>query len=231
MRRLRSLAFPLAILTLSVVPVRADEPAPALPPPPGAGPRVRLVTRVIDVLPAVAARWRDEATPAWRALDGAEVARLLERQAENVITSADTDVALEQRSTLEVLHRSSYVADYDVETSMGTTVANPIVQTVVAGTVLDVVPTESGDRLLLALEIRHTWVPPIRTERVEVAGAGREVTVQHPEVVGRTWQGTLRVPRGGHLLLLGAEGLPSQGGRSRLLLVTATRVEEALPPR
>jgi hypothetical protein len=241
MNLLRTLALPLAVLSLAVVPVRADEPSPAerapvprpvapdVPPLAGEGPRVRLVTRVIDVVAGVAARWRSPTTPAWRVLTGAEVARLLERQNENVITSADTQVLIDQRSTLEVLHKTAYVADYDVEVSMGDYIADPIVKTVVAGTVLDTVPSGSADRIVLRLKLQHTWLLPMRTECVSAHGS--EVKIQFPEVAGRTWQGEVSVPRGGHLLLLGAEGLPSENAKARLLLVTPTLVPEAAPSK
>jgi hypothetical protein len=226
MSLLRSLALPVAVLSLSVVPVRADEPPPAPPAPSGAGPHVRLVTRVIDVAPDVAARWRDATHPAWRALTEAEAARLLARQSANVVTSAYAEAAPGQRSTLKVLSKTSYIADFDVEVGgMGSCVANPIVKEVVAGTVLDVVPRASE---VLEVVVKHTWVPPIRAERTSLASnAFTEVTIQHPEIAGRTWQGEVSVPRGGHLLLQGAEGFPGANGTARLLLVTPTFVPAA----
>jgi hypothetical protein len=242
MHPLRTLALPLAVLSLSVVPVRADEPAPDqaptprrvapdLPPPSGGGPAVRLVTRVIDVAPDVAARWRDPAHPAWRALTDAEATRLLARQKENVVSTSSSAVLPEQRATLEVLTNTSYISDYDVEISgMASNIANPIVKQVAAGTVLELTPIGSGSSLLLAVELQHTWIPPIRTERVGMASpALPEVTIQYPEIAGRTWQGDVSVPRGGHLLLLGAEGLPGANGTARLLLVTPTVVSEPPP--
>jgi hypothetical protein len=230
MRLVRSLALPFAVVALAVVPVRADEPPREVPAPPAAGPRVRLVTRVIDVVPDVAARWRDAAHPSWRALTEAEAARLLERQSENVVTSADVEAAFGQRSTLEVLNKTSYIADFDVEASMGDYIADPIVKQVVAGTVLDVETTRGWDeRLLLAIEVRHTWIPPIRMECVRLAGSPQEVAIQFPELAGRTWQGEVSVPRGGHLLLQGAEGFPGANGTARLLLVTPTVLPEDAP--
>ncbi|HKX45318.1 MAG TPA: hypothetical protein VJP77_01245, partial [Planctomycetota bacterium] len=109
------------------------------------------------------------------------------------------------RANLSVLNQVAYVADYDVEIATGSAIADPIIQVVEEGVVLDVRPTVSADRRYITLEMRPTvaeLVRPIREFQTSIALLGT-VTIQLPELDIQRVRTTVPIPDGGTVLLGG----------------------------
>ena len=110
-----------------------------------------------------------------------------------------------QRAHLTVLNEIAYVKDFDVEIAQAAVIADPIVDKVREGVVLDVRPIVSHDRRYVTLVLRPTvatLVRPIRTFTTSLA-VGAAVTFQLPELRKETVNTTVMVPDGGTLLLAG----------------------------
>ena len=72
------------------------------------------------------------------------------------ITSPRITVYNTQRANVQVLNQVSYVQDYEVEIAQNSNIANPVVQTIQDGIVLDVRPVVSQNRKYVTLELRPT---------------------------------------------------------------------------
>jgi Flp pilus assembly secretin CpaC/tetratricopeptide (TPR) repeat protein len=117
-----------------------------------------------------------------------------------------------QRATLEVLNKIAYVADYEVEIAQAANIANPVIQYVVEGVVLDVKPVVSADRRFITLELRPTLaelVRPIPTFATSLAsGPGpvstnSQVIIQTPKLRKSSVRTTVTMPDCATLLLGG----------------------------
>lgn len=113
-----------------------------------------------------------------------------------------------QRANVQVLNQVSYVADYEVEIAQAAAIANPVVQTILDGIVLDVKPVVSADRRYINLELRPTVATltrPIATFSTTLAAstANAPVVIQLPELRVSRVRTTVNMPDGGTLLLGG----------------------------
>jgi tetratricopeptide (TPR) repeat protein len=119
-----------------------------------------------------------------------------------------------QRATLEVLNKVAYVADYDVEIAQAANIANPIIQYVVEGVVLDVKPVVSADRRFVTMELRPTTaelVRPIPTFATSLASGptgvpvstNSQVILQTPKLRKSSVRTTVTMPDCATLLLGG----------------------------
>ncbi|MEZ6196079.1 MAG: hypothetical protein R3F20_10200 [Planctomycetota bacterium] len=123
----------------------------------------------------------------------------------NTVTAPNLLVYNTQRANLTVLNEVSYIKDYDVEIAQASVIADPIVDKVREGTVLDVRPIVSHDRRFITLELRPTvatLVRPIRQFTTNLA-VGSAVTIQLPELRKQSVSTTVVVPDQGTLLLGG----------------------------
>ncbi len=123
----------------------------------------------------------------------------------NTVTAPKLMVYNTQRAHLMVLNEVAYVKDFDVEIAQAAVIADPIIDKVREGVVLDVRPIVSHDRRYVTLELRPTvatLVRPIRTFTTQLAN-GSAVTLQLPELRKQAINTTVVVPDGGTLLLGG----------------------------
>ncbi len=126
------------------------------------------------------------------------------------ITAPRITVYNTQRANVSVLNQVSYVQDYEVEIAQASNIANPVVQTILDGVVLDVRPVVSADRRFVTLELRPTVAVlqrPIATFSTSLAsgpiGANAPVILQIPELRVSRVRTTVSMPDSGTLLLGG----------------------------
>ncbi len=123
----------------------------------------------------------------------------------NQVTAPSLMVYNTQRANLTVLNEVSYVKDYDVEIAQASVVADPVIDKIREGIVLDVRPIVSHDRRFVTLELRPTvatLIRPIRNFQTQL-GVGAAVTLQMPELHKESVNTTVVMPDGGTLLLGG----------------------------
>jgi Flp pilus assembly secretin CpaC/tetratricopeptide (TPR) repeat protein len=123
----------------------------------------------------------------------------------NTVTAPKLVVSNTQRAHLQVINHVSYIKDFDVEIAQGAVIADPIVDVVKEGVVLDVRPTVSNDRRFITLELRPsvaTLVRPLRTFTTTL-GVGSAVTFEVPELKKESIKTTVIMPDGATLLLGG----------------------------
>lgn len=123
----------------------------------------------------------------------------------NMVTAPSLMVSNTQRANLQVTTQVAYVKDFDVEIAQAAVIADPIVEVVREGVVLDVRPIVSNDRRFITLELRPTvatLVRPIRTFSTTL-GVGSSVTFEAPEMKKESLKTTVVMPDGATLLLGG----------------------------
>lgn len=145
----------------------------------------------------------------WTYLDDTQLEAILRAvqkyERVNTVTAPKLLVANTQRAHLSVLNEISYIKDFDVEIAQAAVIADPIVDKITEGVVLDVRPIVSNDRRFVTLELRPivaTLLRPIRTFTTTLA-VGTAVTFQLPELRVQKVKTTVVVPDGGTLLLGG----------------------------
>src|SRR5258706_548487 len=122
-----------------------------------------------------------------------------------LVTSPRITVYNTARGNLSVLNQVAYVQDFNVEIAQGASIADPIVNVVQDGVVLDVRPVVSADRRFITLELRPTIATlkrPMR-EVVTTLGSQNSVTIQLPEVEYQRVRTSIPMPDGGTVLLGG----------------------------
>lgn len=122
-----------------------------------------------------------------------------------LVTSPRITVYNTARGNLSVLNQVAYVQDFNVEIAQASSIADPIVNVVQDGVVLDVRPVVSADRRFITLELRPTIAAlkrPIR-EVVTTLGSQNSVTIQLPEVEYQRVRTSIPMPDGGTVLLGG----------------------------
>lgn len=121
------------------------------------------------------------------------------------VTAPHVLVANTARSNLAVTNQLSYVQDFNVEIAQSASIADPVVQTIQEGVILDVRPIVSADRRFIVIEVRPTVATlqrPIRELTTGLASAS-SVTVQLPELEIARMGTTVPIPDGGTILLGG----------------------------
>jgi general secretion pathway protein D len=138
------------------------------------------------------------------------ILRLVEKS-ENVevINSQVLSVHNTQRAYVTVVNQQAYVQDFDVEVAQLEAVADPQINVLTEGIVLDVRPIIQHSRQYLTLEIQPTVakVVALRDFSTTLAGQTAAVTFQLPELEVQSVFTTAIVPDGGSILI---------GGLSRL---------------
>ena len=112
---------------------------------------------------------------------------------------------------------SFYIADLDVEIAQAASIADPIIDTVQDGVILDVRPVVSADRRFVTLELRPTVAElqrPIRNFTTSLGVSGNSVTIQLPELDISRVRTSIPMPDGGTVLLGGMKVHESQDLRS-----------------
>jgi general secretion pathway protein D len=110
-----------------------------------------------------------------------------------------------QRAYVQVINQRAYIQDFDVEVAQFQAVADPQVNVLQEGVVLDVRPTIHTDRRTLTLEIQPTVakVVALRDFSSTLGGNTSPVTFQLPELQVQSVFTTATIPDGGSLLLGG----------------------------
>ncbi len=140
----------------------------------------------------------------------------------NTVTAPRLVVANTQRANLQVLTEIAYVKDFDVEIAQGSVVADPVVDVVKEGVILDVRPTVSNDRRFVTLELRPTVasvVRPIRQKTTSL-GTGSNVTLELPELKKESVKTTVVMPDGATLLLGGLKYFEEQDMESGIPILS-----------
>jgi type II secretory pathway component GspD/PulD (secretin) len=117
-----------------------------------------------------------------------------------------------QRAHLTVLNQVSYVRDFEVEVSQAATIADPVIDVIQDGVILDVLPIVSADRRFVTMELRPTVAQLDRpiTQFSTSLGNGNPVILQLPTLRVQRVRTTVTVPDGGVLLLGGARFFTQQ---------------------
>ncbi|MBE7493246.1 MAG: hypothetical protein HS108_16005 [Planctomycetes bacterium] len=142
-------------------------------------------------------------------VDNPEVNAILravrKRERATLLTAPRITVHNTQRAHVSILNEIAYIRDFDVSTATGVAVADPIVDIIRDGIVLDVRPTISADRRYVTLELRPTLavlLRPIPTFLTSL-GVGTPVAIQTPQLSLQRIRTTVTVPDGGSFVIGG----------------------------
>ncbi|MEZ5962673.1 MAG: hypothetical protein R3F56_02390 [Planctomycetota bacterium] len=127
------------------------------------------------------------------------------RQRSEVITAPRLLVHNNTRANMSVLRHTSYIRDFEVEIAQSAAVANPVVDVVRDGVVLDVRPVVSADRRYITMELRPTVMElqlPI-PNFVTTLGVGQPISIQLPRVTLQRVRTTVTMPDGATVMLGG----------------------------
>jgi len=125
------------------------------------------------------------------------------------------------RANIAVLNQIAYVKDFDVEIAQAASIADPIIDVVQDGVVLDVRPVVSADRRFVLMELRPTVATlqrPIR-EQTTTLGSQNSVAIQLPEVDIQRVRTTVPMPDGGTVMLGGLKVSEKQDMKSGIPLL------------
>ena len=116
-----------------------------------------------------------------------------------------------QRANVTVINQVSYIRDFSVQTALSAAVADPIVDTISDGFVLDIRPTVSNDRRFVTIELQPTiatLLRPIPEFTTTLGGPGSTpVTIQLPELILQSVQTTVMCPDGGLVVVGGLKSI------------------------
>mgnify|MGYP002528065877 CR=1 FL=1 len=133
-----------------------------------------------------------------------------------LVTAPRITVHNTSRAHLSVLNQVAYIKDFDVEIAQAASIADPIIEVIQDGVILDVRPVVSADRRFVTLELRPTIAQlkrPIE-ERVTTLGSQNSVTIMLPEVEIQRVRTSVPLPDGGTVLLGGMKESEKQSQRS-----------------
>ena len=141
--------------------------------------------------------------------DDAEVSLILqavEKQTQfEIVNSQILSVHNTQRAYVTVINQQAYIQDFDVEVAQFQAVADPQINVLHEGVVLDVRPTIHHDRKTLTLEVQPTIakVVNLRTFSTTLGGNTAPVDFQLPELEVQSVNTSAILPDGGSILLGG----------------------------
>ncbi|HED64965.1 MAG TPA: hypothetical protein ENJ09_05345, partial [Planctomycetes bacterium] len=138
------------------------------------------------------------------------ILRLVEKsQNAELINDQVLSVHNTQRAYVTVVNQRAYVQDFDVEVAQFQAIADPVINVLTEGIVLDVRPTIHNDRKSMTLEIQPTvaQVKSLTNFSTTLAGQTAAITFQLPELEVQSVFTTVDIPDGASILL---------GGLSRL---------------
>jgi len=104
-----------------------------------------------------------------------------------------------QRAFIMAVEQQPFIADYDVSGTM----YDPVIQTIMTGTILDVRPTVSHDRRYVTLTMQPGTADQLTFEQLSLQGAGTDYPIFLPSIRLRSVRTTVTVPDGGTILLSG----------------------------
>ncbi|MCA8916150.1 MAG: hypothetical protein KDB90_12130 [Planctomycetes bacterium] len=127
------------------------------------------------------------------------------RKKARVLTAPRLSAFNTQRANITIVNQIPYVQDFELNSATSAAIANPVIDTILDGMVLDVKPTVSNDRRFITIEVQPTVAEltlPIPTFTTTL-GPTSSVTIQIPEIKLQTVQTTVRVPDGGAVVIAG----------------------------
>jgi general secretion pathway protein D len=139
-------------------------------------------------------------------LNLAAILRAVEKSASfELVNDQVLSVHNTQRAYVQVINQRAYIQDFDVEVAQFQAVADPQINVLLEGVVLDVRPTIHTDRRTLTLEVQPTVakVVALRDFSSTLGGNTSPVTFQLPELQVQSVFTTATIPDGGSLLLGG----------------------------
>ena len=143
-------------------------------------------------------------------LQASVILRMVEKsQNVELINDQMLSVHNTQRAFVTVINQRAYVQDFEVEVAQFQAIADPVINVLTEGIVLDVRPTIHHSRRQITLEIQPTvaQVVSLSNFTTSLSGSTQPVTFQLPELEVQSVFTTAIVPDGGTILL---------GGLSRL---------------
>ncbi len=110
-----------------------------------------------------------------------------------------------QRANVSIINQQAYIQDFDVEVAQFQAIADPQINVLTEGVVLDVRPTIHHNRKYLTLEIQPTVarVVALRNFSTTLAGNTSPVEFQLPELEVQSVFTTAVIPDGGSILIGG----------------------------
>jgi len=148
-------------------------------------------------------------TAQWTFLNDLQISailRLVEKsESVELINDQILSVHNTQRAYVTVVNQQAYVQDFDVEVAQLQAIADPQINVLTEGIVLDVRPTISQNRKYLTLEVQPTVasVVALTDFSTTLAGQTAAVTFQLPELEVQSVFTTATVPDGGSILIGG----------------------------
>lgn len=159
----------------------------------------------------------------WTLLDDLQLNMLLnaveKQQNLQVVDSQNLTVLNGQRSNISVINQTAFIQDFAVEVATASFIADPEVNVIQDGVVLDVRPTVSSDRRYVTLDLQPTvaeLVRPIPTFTTSLSGSTLPVTIQFPQMTVRSTATTVTVPDGGSVLIGGLNTILNKERRAQV---------------
>ena len=123
-----------------------------------------------------------------------------------------------QRAYVSVVNQRAYIQDFDVEVAQFQSIADPQINVLTEGVVLDVRPTILHNRRYLRLEIQPTVanVRALRSFSTTLGGGTQPVEFQLPELEVQSVFTTAVLPDGGSILLGGLSNIRNIERRSEV---------------
>lgn len=123
----------------------------------------------------------------------------------NIVDAPSLTVYNGQQASLNVTNFITYVKDFDVEIAAAAAIADPMIEVIAEGVVLDVKPVVSSDRRFITMQLKPTVTTlhrPIATFTTSL-GIGTTVTIEIPELTIQRARTTVTMPDGATLMLGG----------------------------
>lgn len=123
----------------------------------------------------------------------------------NIVDAPSLTVYNGQQASLNVTNFVTYVKDFDVEIAQNAVIADPIIEVLAEGVVLDVKPVVSSDRRFITMQLKPTVTTlqrPLATFTTTL-GIGTAVTIEMPELTIQRARTTVTMPDGATLILGG----------------------------
>ena len=156
-------------------------------------------------------------------LDDAQLNLLLnaveKNQSLQLVDSQNLTVLNGQRSNISVINQTAFIQDFSVEVATASFIADPEVNVIQDGIVLDVRPTVSSDQKYVTLDLQPTvaeLVRPIPTFTTSLSGSTLPVTIQFPQMTVRSTATTVTVPDGGSVLIGGLNQILTKERRAQV---------------
>ena len=165
-------------------------------------------------------------TAGWTYLNDLQFNMILQavekREDAEIMNSQLLTVMNNERGHVAVLNQTAYVRDFDVEVAQASFIADPKVDVIQDGIVLDVQPIIQQDRKYIIMQLQPTVAElqrPIPTFTTSLAGSTLPVTLQLPNLTVTNFSTTVRVPDGGTVLLGGLRQTLTKERRAEIPLL------------